>query len=111
MAYVNGCHIVSTLCADNPEGFSSTVSRTVAGSDGKPVEIVRGPFKTVYAAQKYAHSWSEANAQTPPDVPNPEPVDPMSVPPEEKPVENPPAKAEPIVASAEPTTNESQIKE
>ena len=45
---VNGCHIVSTLCADNPEGFSSSVARG---------EVIRGPFATIREAVECAMAW------------------------------------------------------
>ena len=62
--FINGCKIVCVLCGENPEGFSSTVSRelTTTNSDGSvSVEVVsRGPFKTILEAQKYAHAWKDA---------------------------------------------------
>ena len=55
--YVNGCKIECTIASENPEGFSSVVSRG---------EVLRGPFKTILEAQKYAHAWSEG--QDPPEI-------------------------------------------
>lgn len=45
-----GCKIVSTLCADNPEGFSSTVEKG---------EIRRGPFLTIREAVECARDWDK----------------------------------------------------
>lgn len=74
MAWVNGCHLVSTLCADSLEGFLTTVSRSVeitATVDGRPIttssQIIRGPFKTIVEAQQYAHAWIDASS--PPPIP------------------------------------------
>lgn len=55
--YVNGCRIDCTLSKENPEGFSSVVSRG---------DVLRGPFKTILEAQKYAHAWSEGSE--PPEI-------------------------------------------
>lgn len=61
--YVNGCKIECKLCTDNPEGFSSVVSRTNA----KGEEVSRGPFAVIHDAQVYAHSWNDVD--NPPPVP------------------------------------------
>ena len=91
--YVNGCKIDVKLCAENPEGFSSMVSRelTTTGSDGKPVvtEVTRGPFAVIRDAQVYAHSWNDAD--TPPPMPVATTTVSESVAVQvDKPVENPP---------------------
>ena len=74
--HINGCHIVSKLDKDSEEGFSSIVSRTLVtvekDKDGKDVSstesiVSQGPFSTVAAAVKYAHSWNDA--ANPPAIP------------------------------------------
>jgi hypothetical protein len=83
--YVNGCKIDVKLCAENPEGFSSVVSRTNA----KGEEVARGPFAVIREAQVYAHSWNDAD--TPPPMPVATTTVSESVAVQvEKPVENPP---------------------
>lgn len=64
--FVNGRHIVSDLCADSEEGFSSTVAykwNETKLVDGKEVveekSIVRGPFAVIKDAVKYASSWDD----------------------------------------------------
>ena len=52
---INGCMIRSTLCADNPEGFSTTVERN---------GVIKGPFATIEQAVRCAHAWSAESAET-----------------------------------------------
>ena len=72
--HVNGCHIVSTPCADNPEGFSSIVSRcrSERNDDDTTIddsaEVRRGPFNSIQAAVKYAMSWNKIG--NPPAIPS-----------------------------------------
>ena len=47
---ISGCHIVSKLCADNPDGFSSTVERG---------GFLKGPFATIQEAVACAHAWKD----------------------------------------------------
>lgn len=66
--FVNDCKIECTLSGENPEGFSSMVSKELAKEDGTPGEVIlRGPFKTILEAQKYAHAWHDA--LNPPMIP------------------------------------------
>ncbi len=52
--HVNGCHIVSILCADGDEGFSSTVTRD---------EVSRGPFLSIQKAVECARDWDKPKAE------------------------------------------------
>jgi|GEM_PF-6052762 hypothetical protein len=71
--HVNKCHIVSTLSADNPEGFSSMVSKQLSTADADPkqpatvTDVIRGPFATIQSAIDYARSWNDA--ANPPAMP------------------------------------------
>ena len=92
--HINGCHIVGKLDASGDEGFISIVTRsqTVVTKDagGKDITtetlVTRGPFKSILAAQLYAHSWNDA--ANPPEIPA-EPV-PVITDPEVPPVVVPP---------------------
>lgn len=82
--FVNGCHIVSSLCAANEEGFSSVVSRSKeipAKSPGGTVSVQRverGPFATIKAAIQYAQDWADIDAPPPLVTGTPEPVTPAT---------------------------------
>ena len=72
---INGCHIVATINADSPDGFSAMVSRYV-GFGMLPyvippdaVKVTKGPFLGIQAAVTYAHAWRDAN--NPPEIPSP----------------------------------------
>lgn len=77
--HVNGCFIDVKLDAASADGFSVTsVSKTMNGDTRVPAEqvLLRGPFKTIYAAQVYAHTWKDP--ANPPPIPVPEPRDPRN---------------------------------
>lgn len=79
--FVNGRHIVSDLCADSEEGFSSTVAyewQETSLVDGKevvtPKSIVRGPFAAIKDAVEYAKRWTDP--MNPPEMPAVVPASP-----------------------------------
>lgn len=56
--FVNGCHIVTTISWESPDGLSSVVIRT--RGDGETSEkIEKGPFLVMLDAVTYAHSWND----------------------------------------------------
>ena len=73
---INGCHLVSTINADSPDGFSVMLTRNIVtvvpGVDGKPpmetkTPVVRGPILGTVDAIAYAKLWTDA--ANPPPLP------------------------------------------
>lgn len=108
---VNGCHIVSVLCADGDEGFSSTVSRYVGvrwltdlinGIPADAIKVERGPFLSIPAAVLYAHSWSDATTPPPMPLPKPKVIVPNEIDSEQS-EEDPPNDSPDTKESSSPT--------
>lgn len=64
---VNGCHIVSVLNADSPDGFASTVSRYVGfpkliDVPADAEKVSKGPFYRQREAVVYAIAWKDASS-------------------------------------------------